>query len=137
MRSFCAGLARGGTGAANGAHTRCDSPTSSPPMTDAAAEGPTEAPRGRFAAFRHRSFVTYWVARLFTTFGAQILSTAVIWQVYDITRNTYFSGLVGLVQFLPALLLVLVTGTAADRFGRRLIMGLSVVLAAVCAFAML
>ena len=39
-------------------------------------------------------------------------------------------------QFLPALLLVLVTGSAADRFGRRLIMGLSVVLAALCAGAM-
>ena len=101
-------------------------------MTDV-ADAP---PRGRFSAFSHRSFAIYWAARLATTFGAQILSVAVLWQMYDLTRNTYYSGLVGLVQFLPALLLVLVTGSAADRFGRRLIMGLSVVLAAVCAAAM-
>ncbi len=39
--------------------------------------------------------------------------------------------MVGLVQFLPALLLVLFTGAAADRFGRRLVMGLSLILESV------
>src|SRR5262249_2744340 len=39
-------------------------------------------------------------------------------------------------QFLPLALLVLVTGTAADQFGRRMIMGLSILLAAACAAAM-
>jgi MFS family permease len=106
-------------------------------MTDAAAEGPAEAPGGRFSAFRHRSFVIYWVARLFTTFGAQILSVAVIWHIYDLTKSALYTGLVGLVQFLPLALLVLVTGTAADQYGRRLIMGLSIILAAVCAIAMM
>lgn len=106
-------------------------------MTDAAAEGPSEAPSGRFAAFRHRSFVTYWVARLFTTFGAQILSVAVLWQIYDLTKDPLYTGLVGLMQFAPLFLLVLVTGSAADRFGRRKIMGLSILLAAACAALMI
>jgi MFS family permease len=106
-------------------------------MTDAAAEGPSEAPSGRFTAFRHRNFVVYWVARLFTTFGAQILSVAVLWQIYDLTRDPLYPGLVGLMQFAPLFLLVLVTGTAADRFGRRKIMGLSILLAAGCAALMM
>ena len=38
---------------------------------------------------------------------------------------------------MPALLLVLVTGTIADRFGRRRIMGLSAALEAVCALALM
>ena len=46
-------------------------------------------------------------------------------------------GLVGIIQFLPALLLVLVTGAVADRFGRRLIMALSSFLEAFCALAIL
>jgi MFS family permease len=107
-------------------------------MTDAAAEGPPDdagAP-GRFAAFRHGSFVLYFLARVLTTFGAQILSVAVIWHIYALTHETLFTGLVGLVQFLPLALLVLVTGTAADQFGRRLIMGASIVLASACAAAM-
>ncbi len=50
------------------------------------------------------------------------------WQIYDLTRDAFNLGMVGLVQFLPALLLVLVTGATADRFGRRFIMGLSLIL---------
>ena len=78
----------------------------------------------------------YFVARVLTTFGAQILSVAVIWHMWELTHDNLYVGLVGLVQFLPLALLVLVTGTVADQFGRRLIMGLSIVLAAVCAVTM-
>ncbi len=106
-------------------------------MTDTAAEDAVSGSGGRLAAFRHRNFVIYWVARLFTTFGAQILSVAVLWQIYDLTKDPLYPGLVGLVQFLPLFLLVLVTGAAADRFGRRTIMGLSITLAAVCAALMM
>jgi MFS family permease len=107
-------------------------------MTDTSAEPASgHSGPGRFTAFRHRSFVLYFLARLATTFGAQILSVAVIWHIYDLTKSALFTGLVGLVQFLPLALLVLVTGTAADQFGRRMIMGLSIVLAAICGLAML
>ncbi len=61
----------------------------------------------------------------------QIVSVSVGWQIYDLTRDAFNLGMVGLVQFLPALLLVLVTGAAADRFGRRFIMGLSLILESV------
>jgi MFS family permease len=100
-------------------------------------ETPGQSGSGKFTAFRHRPFVLYFLARIFTTFGAQILSVAVIWHIYDLTRSALFTGLVGLVQFLPLALLVLVTGTAADQFGRRMIMGLSILLAAACAAAMM
>ena len=79
----------------------------------------------RFAAFRHGAFLRYWSARFLTTFAAQIVSVAVGWQIYDLTRDPFDLGLVGIVQFLPSLLLVLVTGVVADRFGRRLIMAMA------------
>jgi MFS family permease len=94
-------------------------------------------PEERFAAFRHGAFLRYWLSRFFGTFATEIVSVAVGWQVYEITRSEFDLGLIGLVQFAPALLLVLVTGVAADRFGRRLIMGLSVSLEALCATALL
>ena len=78
----------------------------------------------RFAAFRHSSYTRYFLSRFLTSFSVQIVSVAVAWQMYDETRNPALLGWIGLVQFLPALLLVVVTGNAADRFGRRLIMGL-------------
>ncbi len=91
---------------------------------------------GRFAAFGHRSFLAYWLARFATTFATNVVSVAVGWQVYDLTRDPFDLGLVGLVQFFPALALVLVTGTVADRFGRRTIMGITSIIEAGCAVAL-
>ncbi|WP_343312964.1 MFS transporter [Brucella sp. BE17] len=85
----------------------------------------------RYAAFRHSAFKKYWGARFLSAFAVQIVSVSVGWQIYDQTRDAFNLGMVGLVQFLPALLLVLVTGATADRFGRRLVMGLSLVLEAI------
>lgn len=91
----------------------------------------------RYAAFRHRPFLSYWAARFLSNFSTQIVSVAVGWQMYDLTRDPFDLGLVGIVQFLPALLLVLVTGVIADRFGRRLIMATAIVVEAACAAALL
>ena len=76
----------------------------------------------RFAAFRHRAFAFYFTSRFLSTFALQIISVSVGWQIYDLTRNPFDLGLVGLIQFLPALVLILFTGAAADRYGRRTIM---------------
>ncbi|MCV3239130.1 MFS transporter [Mesorhizobium sp. ZC-5] len=91
----------------------------------------------RYAAFRHRAFLLYWGARFLANFSTQIVSVAVGWQIYDLTRNPFDLGLVGIIQFAPSLILVLVTGAAADRFGRRLIMGIATLLEALCALALL
>lgn len=91
----------------------------------------------RYAAFRHSAFLRFWAARFLATFSTQIVSVAVGWQIYDLTRDPFDLGLVGIIQFAPSLILVLVTGAVADRFGRRLIMGLAALLEAVCALALL
>jgi MFS family permease len=51
----------------------------------------------------------------------QMLTVGVGWQVYALTGRALDLGFVGLVQFLPALLLVLVSGHVADRYDRRAI----------------
>ena len=43
------------------------------------------------------------------------------WQLYAITGSPLDLGLVGLVQFVPIILLTLVVGQVADRYDRRLI----------------
>ena len=68
---------------------------------------------------RHRPFAFYWVARVFSTVALQMQAVAVSWQMYDLTRNPLDLGLVGLVQFIPAALFVLVAGHVADRYDRR------------------
>ncbi|MEO8668422.1 MAG: MFS transporter [Bauldia sp.] len=88
-------------------------------------------------ALRHRSFLLFWSSRFLATFGALMLSVSVGWQVYDISRDPFDLGLVGLVQFAPALLLVLVTGSVADRYNRRVIMGLCQIVEGLCAVGFL
>jgi MFS family permease len=70
---------------------------------------------------RHRPFALYWVSRVSSTVALQMQAVAVAWQMYDITRNPLDLGLVGLTQFIPAALFVLVAGHVADRYDRRLI----------------
>ena len=65
-----------------------------------------------------RAFMSMWFARLFGTTGNQMLMVAVGWQMYELTGSAWDLGLVGLYQFLPALLLTLVAGHVADRVHR-------------------
>ncbi|HEV2506547.1 MAG TPA: MFS transporter [Mesorhizobium sp.] len=95
------------------------------------------SPDQRYAAFRHTAFRNYWASRFLMTFATQVVSVAVGWQIYDLTRDPFDLGLVGIVQFLPSLLLVLVTGVVADRFGRRRIMALATLMEAACALVLL
>jgi sugar phosphate permease len=91
----------------------------------------------KYAAFRHRSFLLFWVSRFLANFAVQIISVSVAWQVYDLTRDPFDLGLVGILQFAPALLLVLATGAASDRYGRRMIMAICEFIEALCAGALL
>lgn len=68
---------------------------------------------------QHRAFVAFWFARIASGFGFQMLSVAVGWQIYTITGRAFDLGLIGLVQFVPSLLLALPAGHVADQFERR------------------
>ena len=52
-------------------------------------------------------------------FGREMVFVAVGWQVYDIARNPFHLGLVGLAEFLPLLLFALPAGAISDRFSRK------------------
>jgi len=71
------------------------------------------------AAFGYANFVYYALARFFTILTLEMLSVAVGWQVYDITKRPLDLGYVGLAQFLPGFALFLVAGHAADLLDRR------------------
>jgi MFS family permease len=70
-------------------------------------------------AFRYPDFVLFQSARFCMVLAMEMQSVAVGWQVYEMTKRPFDLGLVGLVQFLPGILLFLVSGHAADRYDRR------------------
>jgi MFS family permease len=65
-----------------------------------------------------RAFVRFWLARLGGTMANQMLMVALAWHMYDITLSAWDLGLVGLFQFVPALLFTLPAGHLADRLHR-------------------
>src|SRR5258708_38495277 len=70
---------------------------------------------------QQRPFVLFWLARLAATMGYQMLALTIGWKIYEITGSAFDLGLVGLIQFIPAVVLTLLIGHAADRYDRRLI----------------
>jgi MFS family permease len=74
---------------------------------------------GSSTLLNHKSFLLFLLSRSFSRFSSQIAAVAIGWQVYDLTGSAFDLGMVGLVQFLPTLLLVFVAGHAADRYERK------------------
>ena len=68
--------------------------------------------------FAQRQFMFFWLARLAGVLAQQMLMVALAWQMYDITGSAWDLGLVGLFQFVPALLLTLPAGHLVDRWRR-------------------
>jgi len=53
------------------------------------------------------------------TLALHMQAVAVGWQLYSLTGSAFDLGLVGLVQFVPTIVLTLVVGHMADRYDRR------------------
>src|SRR6202142_1292340 len=82
------------------------------------AESENSVRAGR-VAFTYPDFSLYQLARFLVVAGLEMQSVAVGWQVYEITKRPLDLGLVGLAQFLPGLLMFLISGYVADHFDRR------------------
>jgi MFS family permease len=79
-----------------------------------------DAPEGTSPAGRWDRATTALLAGFFAgSAGSTALVTALGKQVYDLSGRELDLGLLGLAEFAPAALLVLVTGTVADRVDRR------------------
>lgn len=73
----------------------------------------------------HRPFALFWISRVFSSFANQMQTIAVSWQIYELTKDPWYLGLIGLVQFIPLFALMLVVGHVADRYDRRVILSIS------------
>jgi MFS family permease len=76
---------------------------------------------------QQRDYALLWVALLVMAFATQMTAVAVGWQVYSIHENPFDLGLIGLAEFLPLPLLALPAGHIADRFSRRRVFAVSLV----------
>jgi MFS family permease len=96
-------------------------------MTDVAAP---------LALKRHKPFALFWIVRVATTGAYFMQSVAIGWQIYELTGNPLDLGLVGLVQFVPLVLLAVVVGQIIDRCERRAVARVCQIVKAICAIAL-
>ena len=94
---------------------------------------PASAAADSTSLVEHRSFVLFWFARVAAMVAHQMLAVGVGWQIYALTGSALDLGLVGLAQFIPSFLLMLVAGHVADRFDRRRVLQACVIVEAFAA----
>ena len=94
--------------------------------------------------FRVANFRYYWVSRLSMTLAQYAMLLIIGWQTYNIARDDEMGiaeasgqlALIGLLQFLPLFVLTPFSGLAADRFDRRKLGRLTVLLQLACALVL-
>ena len=94
--------------------------------------------------FRVANFRYYWVSRLSMTLAQYAMLLIIGWQTYNIARDDGMGiaeasgqlALIGLLQFLPLFILTPFSGLAADRFDRRKLGRLTVLLQLACALVL-
>ncbi len=85
---------------------------------------------GPFAIFRNRSFTYLWTGQLISTIGDALTSLAAGIIVYQVTGSVLNVGLMLMVSAIPTLIFGLIAGVFVDRFDRKTIMIVSVILRA-------
>ena len=83
------------------------------------SEQPTASRRDAFDALRNPYVRAFAFGKVASYMGAQIISVAIGWELYERTGDPWALGLVGLFEILPVLVLMIPAGNAADRFPRR------------------
>src|SRR5580692_11125340 len=82
----------------------------------------------------YRSFI---LARFFYVMGLRMVTTIIGWRIYEITRNPFAIGLIGLSEFLPAFCLALYAGHVIDRSDKRALLLRTTSLYLVCVIGLL
>ena len=72
-----------------------------------------------YASLKVREFRLFLLFRFFTTIAIQMQGLIVGWQVYELTKDPFALGLIGLAEALPNIAVVLFAGHAADRYNRK------------------
>src|SRR5215475_14427169 len=77
---------------------------------------PTHDP---YHVLRNRDLALYLIGRFAASFGQQMLTVAVGWELYHRTHSAMNLGYVGLTQMVPMILFTLSAGHAADNYNRK------------------
>src|SRR2546421_2418160 len=72
-----------------------------------------------FIALRHRNYRLFFFGQMISLIGTWMQTTAQAWLVLQLTHSAWLLGMVGVLQFLPVMVLSLFGGVLADRVPKR------------------
>ena len=90
-----------------------------------------------YISLRNPNFLWYVASLVALTLGTMIQATVVAWQVYALTKDPLSLGLVGLAEALPFITAALYAGHVADRYDRKRLSMISLIVQLGCGIAML
>ncbi len=86
-----------------------------------------------YASLKIKDFRQFVVARFLLTFGIQMQSVIVGWQIYELTHDALSLGMIGLTEAIPFMSITLIAGHVADGVSRKKIILFSNVVYLLCA----
>jgi len=90
-----------------------------------------------YEALRYHGYRCLLAGGVVTSIGAGMQTVAVSWEMWERTSDEWNLALIGLVQFLPILLLALPAGQLADRFNRKVLVQLAQALGALASLGLM
>jgi len=108
-------------------------PSEPPDESPAETSTPPEEKRQSYAALREPGFRFYLAGNFVSLLGLQMQRIAVGWEVWRRTESAMALAWIGLVGVIPTILLTLVVGHAADRFERKQIVRITLLVIALAA----
>jgi len=91
----------------------------------------------RFTIIGQTGFLPFLITRLFTMFAIQIQSIIVGWHLYDTLRDPMALAYVGLAQFIPMVFCLPIAGDVADRYNRKIILAIGLIIACLCSASLM
>lgn len=102
-------------------------------MADATSANSRHDP---YAPWRFGAYRLFMSSFFLAVIGSQVFSTAIYWEVYQITKSELMVGYLGLINAAPVILLGLLAGHVADRFSRKKVLMITQGILALCPLAM-
>jgi MFS family permease len=77
------------------------------------------AKKDPFEALRYSEFRNYILSRFFFILVINMQATLISWKVYDLTKDPFSIGLIGLIEFVPAFCMAFYSGHVIDKSDKR------------------
>lgn len=94
------------------------------------------AKKDPYAALRYREFNIFILVRFALVFGWSMQFVIIEWQVYALTKDPLYIGLIGLMEIIPALGMALFAGHIVDQKEKRNLLAVCIALFSVISFAL-